>query len=93
MNFTDSTTNALKTALNDIEQPFTAEMKDSATSVTGCLKNVLQSASGLSQKIGGSELNKPSPKVPTFVSYHYSRTIRTLHYKIVNLVFFANKCS
>ena len=63
MNFTDSTTNALTTALNDMEQPFTAEMEDSATSVTGCLKNVLQSVSGPSQETVGSESNKSSAKV------------------------------
>ena len=63
MVFTDSATNALASALNDKEQPFTAEMEDSATSVTGCLKNVLQSASGPSQENGGPELNKPTPKV------------------------------
>lgn len=63
MNFTDSASNALASALNDIEQPFTAEMEDSAASVTGCLKNVLQSASGPSQVNGGSELNQIPAKV------------------------------
>jgi len=65
MNFTDSATTALTSSLNDVEQPFTAEMEDSATSVTGCLKNVLQSASGPRQETVGSELNKPSAKVWT----------------------------
>lgn len=85
MDFTDSATNALASALNDIEQPFTAEMEESATSVTGCLKNVLQSASGQSQITGGSELNTPSPKV----LYH---TMQTLHCTIFNLVFLWNAC-
>lgn len=63
MNFTDSATNALAFALNDIEEPFTAEMEESANSVTGCLKNVLQSASSQSHETGSSELNKPPAKV------------------------------
>ena len=33
-------------ALNDLEQPFNAELDEAATSVTSCLNNVLQSASG-----------------------------------------------
>lgn len=88
MNFTDSATNALTSALNDMEQPFTAEMEESATSVTGCLKNVLQSASGPSQETGGSELNKPSAKVWTLVSHRNSHTIQTLHCTICHFVFF-----
>ena len=63
MNFTDRATNTLASALNDIEEPFTAQMEESATSVTGCLKNVLQSASSQSQETGSSVLKKPPAKV------------------------------
>ncbi|XP_078351512.1 polycystin family receptor for egg jelly-like [Oculina patagonica] len=59
MNFTDSQTKLLISDLNDIEQPFSAELEESATSVTDCLTNVLRSASGSSQD---SAKNQSSPK-------------------------------
>lgn len=63
MNFTDHETNLLISDLNDIEQPFSAELEESAASITGCLKNVLQSASGDSQADGDTELSQTSQKV------------------------------
>ena len=44
----EKTTGLLLSALNDLEQPFSAELDEAATSVTSCLNNVLQSASGQS---------------------------------------------
>lgn len=63
MNFTDSQTKLLISDLNDIEQPFSAVLEESATSVTDCLTNVLRSASGSSQANGDSAKNQSSPKV------------------------------
>lgn len=63
MKLTDSATNLLVSALNDIEEPFSTEFEESATGVTGCLKNVLQSAAGASQANGDSLGNQSSSKV------------------------------
>ena len=48
-------------ALNDLEQPFSAELDEAATSVTSCLNNVLQSASG--QSNGAAEEAKAGLKI------------------------------
>lgn len=70
MKLTDSATNLLVSALNDIEEPFSSELEESAASVTGCLKNVLQSAAGAGQANSNSLGNQSSSKVelhnPTF---------------------------
>lgn len=63
MDFSDSEINSLASALNNIEEPFSAELEESAASVTGSLKNVLQSAPGTSQVNGDSELNQTYAKV------------------------------
>ena len=70
MKLTDSATHLLMSALNDIEEPFSSELEESAAGVTGCLKNVLQSATGPGQANGDSLGNQSSSKVdrhnPTF---------------------------
>lgn len=63
MKLTDSATNLLVSALNDIEEPFSSELEETATSVSGCLKNVLQSSTGRSQAKGNSFENQSSSKV------------------------------
>lgn len=63
MKLTDSATNLLVSALNDIEEPFSSELEETATSVAGCLKNVLQSSIGRSQANGNSFENQSSSKV------------------------------
>lgn len=63
MKLTDSATNLLVSALNDIEEPFSSELEETATSVAGCLKNVLQSSTGRSQANGNSFENQSSSKV------------------------------
>ncbi|KAJ7390748.1 hypothetical protein OS493_022306 [Desmophyllum pertusum] len=63
MVFTDKTNKLLLTAINDLEEPFTAELEESAASVTGCLTNILQSASDGSQANGASGENQISQKV------------------------------
>ena len=63
MKLTDSTANMLVSALNDVEEPFSPALEQTAVSVTGCLTNVLQSASGGSQSNGASQESQPSPEV------------------------------
>lgn len=40
-----SATSTLVNALNDPEEPFTPELEERATSVAGCLRNVMKGAS------------------------------------------------
>lgn len=63
MKLTDVTTELLKSSLNDIEEPFSDEMEESAASITACLKNVLKSASGSGKESGDSRKNTGSEKV------------------------------
>lgn len=63
MNFTDSATNSILSELNDLEEPLSPDLEELATSVTGSLTNVLQTASGASQAEGDSESNQTSAKV------------------------------
>ena len=63
MKLTDRATTLLAAALNDIEEPFSVELEETAASATGCLTNVLQSASGASEANGDSLKNQSSPKV------------------------------
>ncbi|KAJ7330800.1 hypothetical protein OS493_021734 [Desmophyllum pertusum] len=64
MGFTDKTNQLLVAAIDDVEEPFSAELEESAASVTGCLTNILQkSASDGSQANGSSAENQTSPKV------------------------------
>ena len=41
----ESATSTLANALNDPEEPFTPELEERATSVAGCLRNVMKGAS------------------------------------------------
>lgn len=63
MKLTDSATDLLVSALNDMEESFSAELEESATGVTECLRNVLQSASAGSEANGDSLTNQLSLKV------------------------------
>ena len=49
--------------LDDPEEPFTPELEQTATSVTGCLTNVLKSAAGSSQDNTESAVTLSSPEV------------------------------
>lgn len=57
MKLTDTTTELLRYALGDIEEPFSAELEESAKSMTACLKNVLQSTSRSNNASGYSTEN------------------------------------
>ncbi len=61
MQMTDKTTNLLLGALNDLEEPFSPVLEQTATSVTGCLTNVL--TAGASQADGASDETQSSSKV------------------------------
>ena len=63
MQLTDITANMMVSILNDPEEPFTPELEQTATSVTGCLTNVLKSAAGSSQDDTDSAVTPPSPEV------------------------------
>ena len=63
MQLTDSTANMMISTLSDPEQPFTPELEKTASSVTGCLTNVLKSAAGSSQDDIVSAVTPPSPEV------------------------------
>lgn len=55
MKLVDDTTRKLVSALGDIEEPFSAELEETAASITRCIKNVLWSASCTIQYNGTSE--------------------------------------
>ena len=57
MKLTDTTTELLRYALGDIEELFSAELEESSTSITACLKNVLQSTSRSNSESGYSKEN------------------------------------
>ena len=63
MQLTDSTAQMMISTLNDPEEPFTPELVKTATSITGCLTNVLKSAAGSSQDDTDSAVTPPSPEV------------------------------
>ena len=72
---TEKTTGLLLSALNDLEQPFSGELDEAATSVTSCLNNVLQSASG--QSNGVAEEAKARDKVENFRKYNVPVSVDT----------------
>ena len=63
MQLTDSTAHMMISTLDDPEEPFTPELEQTATSVTGCLTNVLKSAAGSSQDNTDSAVTLSSPEV------------------------------
>ena len=60
---TDSTSNMMISTVNDPEEPFTPTLELVATSVTGCLANVLKSAAGSSQDRADLAATTPSREV------------------------------
>ena len=63
MRLTESTSNMMISTLNDPEEPFTPALELIATSVTGCLTNVLKSAAGSSQDRADLAATTPSREV------------------------------
>ena len=63
MRLTESTSNMMISTLNDPQEPFTSALELVATSVTGCLTNVLKSAAGSSQDRGDLAATTTSQEV------------------------------
>ena len=63
MQLIDNTANIMISTLNDPEEPFTPVLEQTATSVTGCLTNVLKSGVGSSQGDTDSIASPRSPEV------------------------------
>lgn len=63
MKLIDETINKLVSAIEDIEEPFSVELEETAASVTRCIKNVLWSASCSIQDNATPEGRKAFSKV------------------------------
>ena len=63
MQMTDITANMMVSILNDPEEPFTPELEQTATSITGCLTNILKLAAGSSQDDIDLAVTLPAPEV------------------------------
>ena len=63
MQLTDITVNMMVSILNDPEEPFTPELEQTATSITGCLTNIIKSAAGSSQDDTDLAVTLPAPEV------------------------------
>ena len=63
MQLTDITANMMVSILNDPEEPFTPELEQTATSITGCLTNIIKSAAGSSQDDTDLAVTLPAPEV------------------------------
>ena len=59
----DETTNLLLSAVEDVEEPFSSNLEETAASVTRCIKNVIWSASCTIQGNRASEKIIASSKV------------------------------
>ena len=72
--------------LNDPEQPFTPELEKTASSVTGCLTNVLKSAAGSSQDDIVSAVTPPSPEVKITITVTSASITEISSFSIHSLV-------
>ena len=63
MQLTDITANMMVSILNDPEEPFTPELEQTATSITGYLTNIIKSAAGSSQDDTDLAVTLPAPEV------------------------------
>ncbi|XP_027041641.1 uncharacterized protein LOC113669763 [Pocillopora damicornis] len=62
MQLTDITVNMMVSILNDPEEPFTPELEQTATSITGCLTNIIKLAAGSSQDDTDLAVTLPTPE-------------------------------
>ena len=72
--------------LNDPEEPFTPELVKTATSITGCLTNVLKSAAGSSQDDTDSAVTPPSPEVKITITVTNASITEISSFSIHSLV-------
>ena len=86
MQLTDSTAQMMISTLNDPEEPFTPELVKTATSITGCLTNVLKSAAGSSQDDTDSAITPPSPEVKITITVTNASITEISSFSIHSLV-------
>ena len=72
--------------LNDPEEPFTPELVKTATSITGCLTNVLKSAAGSSHDDTDSAVTPPSPEVKITITVTNASITEISSFSIHSLV-------
>ena len=72
--------------LNDPEEPFTPELVKTATSITGCLTNVLKSAAGSSQDDTDSAVTPSSPEVKITITVTNASITEISSFSIHSLV-------
>ena len=86
MQLTDITANMMVSILNDPEEPFTPELEQTATSVTGCLTNILKSAAGSSQDDTDLAVTLPTPEVKITRSVTTTTIVEISPFSIRSLV-------
>ena len=72
--------------LNDPEEPFTPELEQTATSVTGCLTNIIKSAAGSSQDDTDLAVTLPTPEVKITRSVTTTTIVEISPFSIRSLV-------
>lgn len=86
MQLTDITVNMMVSILNDPEEPFTPELEQTATSITGCLTNIIKLAAGSSQDDTDLAVTLPTPEVKITRSVTTTTIVEISSFSIRSLV-------
>lgn len=86
MQLTDITINMMVSILNDPEEPFTPELEQTATSITGYLTNIIKSAAGSSQDDTDLAVTLPTPEVKITRSVTTTTIVEISPFSIRSLV-------
>lgn len=86
MQLTDITVNMMVSILHDPEEPFTPELEKTATSITGCLTNIIKSAAGSSQDDTDLAVTLPTPEVKITRSVTTTTIVEISPFSIRSLV-------
>ena len=86
MQLTDITVNMMVSILNDPEEPFTPELEQTATSITGCLTNIIKLAAGSSQDDTDLAVTLPTPEVKITRSITTTTIVEISPFSIRSLV-------
>lgn len=86
MQLTDITVNMMVSILNDPEEPFTPELEQTATSITGCLTNIIKLAAGSSQDDTDLVVTLPTPEVKITRSVTTTTIVEISPFSIRSLV-------
>ena len=86
MQLSDITVNMMVSILNDPEEPFTPELEQTATSITGCLTNIIKSAAGSSQDDTDLAVTLPTPEVKITRSVTTTTIVEISPFSIRSLV-------